>query len=160
MTETDSSRSSQKRGIAFAVALALLAVKEGLNLPLHSSPALLAYALFFVACLMLTRTAKGFWRGTVLFTLLMAATLAADAWALKLAAQLPQAMLSMQVMMLVTVVQNVLISCYLLLAVGLLIKRESVWMVKLLGLAVAGVIAVRILPATFFTLAFLGQVVG
>lgn len=145
---------SKWRLIAYTIVIILMTVQWFMHLTADSWLGLLAYGLFFLATLTLCQSKRRTWVLGVLLVIVILATTLVDSYAFTLSTEMPTAMLSMKMMTAVTIIQNVVLSLYLLGTMWLL-WREPNKITQLLGYTIAVFIAVRLLPATWFTLQFI-----
>lgn len=142
------------RLVAYVAIVFLLLIQWLMRLSTDSWLGLLAYALFFLATLTLCQSKRRAWVLGALLVIVILATTLVDSYAFTLSTEMPTAMLSMKMMTAVTIIQNGVLSLYLLGTMWLL-WREPNKITQLLGYTIAVFIAVRLLPATWFTLQFI-----
>lgn len=140
--------------MAYAVVIVLAIVQWQWQLRNNSLLSLSNYILFFLTVLTLTKSKARYGLSGGLLLCVFIATLALDKYASTLTGSMQTAMLAMQLMTAVTMIQNILLGLYLLVCAGLL-WREPKLTVRCLGGGIAAYFAVQLLPQAWFTLRFI-----
>lgn len=144
------------RRIIYAVVMVFIVILQMIQSGNDDWRNLFACALFFLATLTLCKRKRQTRLLSGLLIVIILLTILIDAYAFSLSTEMSTAMLSMKMMTAMTIVQNVVFSLYLLGAVWL-VRREKSMLMRLLGWGIAGYFAVRLLPATWFTLQFVAS---
>lgn len=148
-----SASQSRWRALAFVLALLGLGVLYYQRLPISHVLGLASYSLVFVACLTLCRRKRRALIFTLLWFVLIAVSLLLNAKGFQLSSDVNATMTAMKLMMASTLLQNVVISLYLLST--LLLLRETSLITRLLGVLATLMLAGKIVPALGFSLGFI-----
>ncbi len=145
--------------LLLCIAIIIMVIAQWfMHLGFTSFLGLSACVLFILSSLTLFRHKRKTWFLSGLLILTLLGTVILDNYAFSLAGDMQTAMLSMKMMALVRVVQNLVISIYLLICIKLLwqdLWRETHWLTQFLSWAIALYFALQWLPATWFTLQFI-----
>ncbi len=158
----------------YAVVVILCIMQWLLQQNADSLISLFAYVLFFLATLTRCRSQRRYRIFSRLLIFIVPATVLLDHYAFTIAGEMETAMRSMQIMTAVTMIQNIVLSLYLFGCLPLLLQetllrepllqemllqepllRERRLITRLLGWGIIVYFAIRLLPATWFTLQFI-----
>ncbi len=130
-----------------------------MHLATDSLIGLLACMLFFLATLTLCSSKRRYQLFSAPLIFFVLATVLLDNYAFSIVGEMQTAMQSMQMMTAATIVQNIVLSLYLLVCTALL-WREPRLITRWLGWVIITYLATQLLPATWFSLQFLVSALG
>lgn len=156
MIVADNTTHSIWRRLMFISALLGLLIFYFHQLPISHYLGLLSYSLFFIACLTLWKNKKQSLILSLLWLVLILLSLVLEAKGMQLSKEINTAMVAMKLMVASTLLQNIVISIYLFVGF-LLLLREPNHFTRLLGVITGIAIAVKIVPAIWFSLGFIAD---
>ncbi|PID65717.1 MAG: hypothetical protein CR975_06030 [Gammaproteobacteria bacterium] len=145
--------------IAYNIIIILCVALSVLHLTNDNWLSLATYLIFFITTLILTKTKRRWLILSGLLILLIGATVVLNAVAFSLSKEMPTAMQSMQMMTAATIIQNLVLTIYLF-ACSVLLWREKRLIIRVIGWGICLYFAIRLLPATWFTLQLIASSVG
>ncbi len=145
--------------IAYGIVILLCIALSVLHLANDNWLSLITYLIFFITTLRLCKTIKYKILLSFLLIVVIGATMVLDTVAFSLSKEMPTAMRAMKMMTATTVVQNIVLSIYLFIST-ILLWREKRLIIKAIGWGICLYFAIRLLPATWFTLQLIGSSVG